>query len=171
MWMLILQSLYFFLPAYIANMMPALLIKVPYLNKPIWEKKLGKNKTWKGLVAGMIFGGLVFLLQKIAYGQGFTSLAMIDYSDYPILLGALMGLGALVGDSVKSYYKRKEGIPPGKSWIPFDQLDFVFGGIIFSFLVYVPKAEVVLILIIASPILHIATNTIGYLLKIRDDWK
>ncbi len=167
-WMLVLKSLYFFLPAYIANMLPPLIRKVPFLAIPIWESKLGKNKTWRGVVVAAVAGGLVFWLQKLAYANGFRSLALIDYADFSLWLGVLLGFGALVGDAVESYYKRKENIPPGKPWIPFDQLDFVVGGIVFSFFIYVPPAEVVLLLLIVSPLLHIATNYIGYLLGVRD---
>ena len=83
------------------------------------------------------------------------------------MIGALLGLGAILGDLVESYYKRKAGIPSGKSWKPWDQLDFVIGGIIFSFFVFVPPAEVVLVLLIFSPLLHIGANYLGYYLKIN----
>lgn len=165
--LLIIKSIYFFLPAYFANMAPVFARKIPFLNKSIWEKKLGKNKTWRGLVVGIMVGLVIFWLQKVAYTLGFTSLAMIDYGDYSILLGALLGGGAIVGDLVESYYKRKGEIPPGEPWIPFDQLDFVIGAIVFSFIMYVPPAEVMLILVIVSPLLHLLINYIGFLLGIR----
>lgn len=165
---LIIKSLYFFLPAYIANMSPVLSQRIPLLNKPVWEKYFGKNKTWRGVLAATLIGGLVFFLQKVAYVYGFRSWALIDYSDFSVLLGFLLGAGAIVGDLVESYYKRKAKIKPGDSWIPFDQLDFVIGGIIFSFFVYVPPAEVVLVLLLASPALHFLFNYLGYLLGINE---
>ncbi len=164
---IILQSLYYFLPAYIANMAPVLFQKLPFLDKPIWEKKLGKNKTWRGVVVAALCGVIVFWLQKMAYNFGFTSLAIIDYNDFSVLMGLLLGLGAIVGDSVKSYYKRKAEIQPGMPWPGFDQLDFVVGGLAFSFLLYVPPVEVIVVLFLATPLLHIATNHIGYWLGMR----
>jgi len=149
-------------------MAPVFAMKLNVPNKPIWEKKLGSHKTWRGLVSAALVGLLVFWLQKIAYINGFRALALLDYSDFSIMLGFFMGLGAIVGDAVKSYYKRKAEIKPGKSWVPFDQLDFVIGGIIGSFVIYVPKAEVILILLLVSPLLHVAANVIGYWLKIND---
>lgn len=165
--MVILESLYFFLPAYFANMSPVLFRWLPF-DKPISKKLFGKNKTWRGLVIAVIIGTLVFYLQKTAYQLGFTQLALIDYSDFSLMLGFLLGLGAISGDLVKSYYKRKSGIKPGKLWPFWDQIDFVFGALLFSFFVYVPAAEVAVVLILASPLLHIATNYIGYFLGIRD---
>ncbi len=166
--LLVAKALYFFLPAYIANMAPVLVKKVPFLNRPVHARLLGGHKTWRGLVAAVLAGGVVFWLQKIAYQAGFRSLAVIDYADFSVLLGFLLGAGAIVGDLVKSYYKRKEGIKPGHSWIPFDQLDFVVGGIVGSFFLYVPPARIVLVLLVVSPLLHVLFHYIGYLLKMND---
>ena len=74
MWLIIWKSLYFFLPAYFANMAPVLFKKLNLLNKPVHEKLFGKNKTWRGLVVAVILGGIIFWLQKIAYIKGFKSL-------------------------------------------------------------------------------------------------
>ena len=164
---LIIKALYFFLPAYIANMAPVLFKKLPLLEIPIWEKKLGKNKTWRGVLVAVLVGLVVFALQKLLYMSGLRSWALIDYADFSILFGAALGFGAIVGDAVKSYYKRKAGIKPGKPWWGFDQLDFVFGGLTAGFIFYVPRVEVVVILIVFSPVLHVLTNRIGYYLGLR----
>ena len=79
-----------------------------------------------------------------------------------------MGLGAILGDLIKSYYKRKENIKEGEKWVPFDQMDFVIGGLVGSFFFYVPKAEVALIILVASPLLHILVNYIGFLIGVRE---
>ncbi|MBT3836337.1 CDP-archaeol synthase [Candidatus Woesearchaeota archaeon] len=164
---LILKSLYFFLPAYFANMAPVFVKKIPFLDRPIWTKKLGTHKTWRGVVSAVVFGGFVFWLQKVAYVAGFRSLAVIDYSDFSIVLGLLLGFGAIFGDAVKSYYKRIAEIKEGNPWPVFDQIDFVVGGLVFSWFVYVPQAEVALIVLVLSPLLHFLINYCGYLLGIR----
>ncbi len=167
LWVLILKSLYFFLPAYVANMAPVLFRKLPLLNKPINEKRFGANKTWRGVIVATLMGGIVFSIQKYAHIKGFQALSIIDYTDFSILLGFFLGLGAILGDLLESYYKRKAGISPGKPWIPYDQLDFVLGGLIFGCFFYVPPANVILALFVVSPILHLGINFIGYLLKIN----
>src|SRR4051812_27852644 len=48
------------------------------------------------------------------------------------LLGAWIGLGALSGDLVKSFAKRRRGILPGQAWIPFDQIDWLLGALAFA---------------------------------------
>lgn len=164
---LILKALYFFLPAYLANMAPILLRWIPWGNIPINEKLLGKNKTWRGLILAVIVGGLVFWFQKVQYLNGFTKWAVIDYADFSLALGYLLGAGAILGDLVKSYYKRKAKIKPGKPWPFWDQLDFVFGGLLFSFFIYVPPVEVALVIVVFTPALHLLANYVGYLLKIN----
>ncbi len=168
LFLFITSSLYFFLPAYIANMMPVFVKKVPLLNKPISEKYFGKNKTWRGLVAATIAGGIIFIIQQLLYKAGFTQLALIDYTDFTPILGFLLGFGAITGDLIKSYYKRQAEIPPGQPWYGFDQVDFVIGAIISSFLIYVPQIETVIILLIVSPLLHLIVNYLGFQLGIRE---
>ena len=164
---LILKSLYFFLPAYVANMAPILLRWIPFANRPVSKRLFGENKTWRGLLVGTLAGGLIFALQKIIHNSGWQKLALIDYNDFSFLLGFLLGLGALLGDLVKSYYKRKAEIAPGRPWIPFDQIDFVIGGLALGFFIYVPPVEVAVVLLVISPLLHLLVNYIGYLLKIN----
>jgi len=168
MWLLVWQSLYFFLPAYFANMAPIIFKWFPYGSSPVCEKYLGGNKTWRGLIAATLTGGFIFWVQKLLFNAGFQKLAGIDYADFPILLGFLMGLGGILGDLVKSYHKRKAGIKPGYRWFPFDQIDFVIGGLIGSFFIFVPPVEVVAVLFLATPVLHIVVNHAAYWLKIRD---
>ncbi|MBI2662684.1 CDP-archaeol synthase [Candidatus Woesearchaeota archaeon] len=168
MWLLILQALYFFLPAYFANMAPVFFQKVQFLAMPISEKYFGKNKTWRGLFFAVVLGTLVFALQKYVYSLGYTSLSLLDYNGFSLWLGITMSAGAIFGDLLKSYYKRKEGINPGESWLFWDQMDFVIGGIIGSSIIYVPYVDVVVVLLIASPLLHIVVNYIGFLLGMRE---
>jgi CDP-2,3-bis-(O-geranylgeranyl)-sn-glycerol synthase len=175
----LLQVLYFFLPAYLANMSPVLVrcrfsgLAVPIDGgRMLWGKRvLGDHKTWRGLLAGMVAGILVFELQRFAYKAGVArDLVMIDYSAHPILPGLLMGLGAGVGDAVKSFFKRRIDIEPGASWPVFDQLDFFLGAYLFVSLVYAPP----LLLVLASlPVIllgNIASNAVGYWLGFKKTW-
>ena len=105
----VLQVLYFFLPAYLANMSPVLIgrrfsaLAIPMDGgRTLWGKRiLGDHKTWRGLLAGIIAGTMVFELQRFLYDTGVAQgLALFDYSAHPLLPGLLMGLGAGIGDAV-----------------------------------------------------------------------
>ena len=42
--------------------------------------------------------------------------------------------GALCGDIIESFFKRRVGKNRGENWIIFDQLDFILGAVFLSFL-------------------------------------
>ena len=76
--------------------------------------------------------------------------------------------GAITGDLVKSYFKRKKGIKPGQKWVPYDQLDFMLGALILLYPFVKLTFLSISILILLTPFLHVLVNHIGYLLKIRE---
>ena len=165
----ILSALYFFLPAYIANMAPIFAKRWNFISTPVSSKYFGEHKTWRGILVATLAGGVTFLLQQLLYTSGFNILSIIDYSDFPFWFGFLLGFGAIVGDLIKSYYKRKEGITPGTRWVPYDQIDFAIGGIIASCLYYVPPIGAILTIIIISPFLHIGASYLGFKLHLRKE--
>ena len=131
--MKIFESLLLFLPAYYANMCPGFArgFKLPG-DKPISEKWLGTNKTWRGHIASIIGGILMaFILYLVCHIPG-AEKYFGWYQDHWILLGLAMGAGAKLGDDVKSLIKRRLGKPPGDRWFPFDQIDYILGAIALS---------------------------------------
>ncbi len=175
--MIILQALYFMLPAYFANMAPVFATKIfgnkfslPLdFNTTIKDRPvLGKNKTWRGLIAGSIIGILTVYLQNYLYNfDFFKSISLLDYRQVNLLLfGFLFGFGVILGDAVKSFIKRRIALKPGEKWIPWDQLDFL-GGLILILLVFIPPWPVILLILIISPFLPLLSNWLGYLLKIK----
>lgn len=178
--MIILQALYFFLPAYLANIAPVIVAKICGHNfeTPIdfgrsWRgyRIFGDHKTWRGLIAGIVVGALVGYFQGIWFhGYLGSALSIVNYNNFnPILLGGLLGFGAIAGDAIKSFFKRRRNLPPGTAWFPFDQLDFVIGGLAATvFIVNVPILIIVLIVVI-TPALHIISNKIGYKLGLKSN--
>ena len=163
-WIIILEVLYFFAPAGIANMMPVLVRKIPILEKAVSNQYFGKNKTWRGIVFAILGGMLTVSIQRLIGWD----LSFFSYSESNFLLvGFLLGLGAIVGDLVESYFKRKVGKKPGESWLPWDQLDFIFGGVLFVWFYVEISLLFILIVCLGYFLLHLITNFIGYLLKLR----
>ena len=122
--------LWFFLPAMIANMAPVIATRfnfTPILNKPLdaklmWrgQRLFGSHKTIRGLIWGMVAGAITAVIQyQITGSFGLATTALS--------VGALLGFGALTGDVVKSFFKRRWAIQPGSVWMPWDQIDFVIG--------------------------------------------
>ena len=176
--MFILEALYFFLPAYIANMAPVFAAKLlgkrfelPIDNGKMFRGKrvFGDHKTWRGLISGILVAVIVVYLQKHALTIPFlNSISIVDYNSINLtLLGILFGAGALIGDAVKSFFKRQRNINSGGKWIGFDQLDFVIGGLLFVSFIYIPSMKYIITLLVISPLLHVLVNIIGYHFKLK----
>ena len=176
----LLFALWFLLPAALANVAPifgAVTPGIKHLNAPIdggrryrGKALLGSHKTWRGLVLGMIVSTIVFVLQRLAvshtsWGQ---SLAHgINYADLSPLLGPLFGFGALGGDAIESFFKRQRGVKSGEAWVPFDQLDYIFGGLLVTlpFVLLTPIWYGFIILVWF--VMHLLASYVGYLLGLK----
>lgn len=175
MMLFLIQALYYFLPAYVSNMAPVLFKKINIFPQPVdlnhtWKGKLifGSHKTWGGLLYATLAGTLVFYLQKLLYAYPFfQELSLFDYTQQSLWLGILLASGAILGDLIKSFVKRRLSKKPGAPWFPFDQLDFVAGAFLFSFFIYVPPARVMGVIIITAPVLHYAANYVSYVLRLK----
>jgi len=179
---LILSAFYFALPAYIANMAPVLIAKPglckclarPIDNDRTWRGKpiLGKGKTWRGLIAGVLAAIIIAGIQMLLFRYSFfQSISVVDFNEVNFLIfGALAGLGAMIGDSVKSFFKRRIGIKSGAAWPIADQLDFIIGFLLFTYCLVRPEIIIMIIVIAITPLLHLLTNVIGYKLKLKKVW-
>lgn len=176
--MFILKALWFFLPGGLANMAPVIFKKINFLNYPVDFGKqingksiLGSHKTFRGYFFGILLASIVAWVQKLLFIKfdAIKDITILPYNELnPWLIGFLMGFGALFGDSAKSFLKRQLGVKPGDKFIPWDQIDFIIGFLLFISFVYVPSASIVLSIILIVPLLHIMTNYLGYYLKIQD---
>ena len=165
--MILLKIIWFFLPAYAANM-TASLFKIKILAKPISEKIFGSHKTYSGFLVGTILAILMAILQKFLFSFSFfQKISYLDYSKNFLLIGFLLGFGALFGDLIKSFFKRRVGIAPGQRWIPFDQIDYTCGALIFISFFWLPPFEFILISLILNFFLHIFINHFGFWFGIR----
>ena len=173
---LIIKSFYFILPAYIANMSPVIVKKLRILEFPLDfkikiknKRILGEHKTIRGLISGIIGGILVAFIQNyLTKFEFFTNLSIINYDSW-ILIGFLMGFGAIFGDAIESFIKRQLNIKPGKALVLWDQIDFIIGAILFISIIEKINILIILTTIIISPLLTVIINHISYYLKIRGE--
>jgi CDP-2,3-bis-(O-geranylgeranyl)-sn-glycerol synthase len=176
-------AIWFFLPAGIANVTPILVATIPGLkrwNTPLdmglsyrGQRVLGDHKTWRGIVCGVILGvvmayGMALLLDTQSWAQVLTD----GYSVTPgrmVAIGFLLSAGALAGDAIESFFKRQMRIPSGKSWFPFDQLDYIVGGLIACLpLIQLTLSQYVWVFIVWFG-MHLVFSYIGYLLHFKKD--
>ena len=173
---------WFFGPAGLSNLAAFLASKISFLkplNQPVdfglhFRKKriLGTHKTIRGFIAGILVAILIVYLEVFLYQniRWVRTIIPIDYTHInPVLLGFLLGFGALAGDSVKSFFKRQKNVPPGKSWVPFDQVDYIAGGVLLSALYIQLNLWQYLLLFFMYLFLHPFNTILGYLFKLRKE--
>jgi len=156
------ESIAVLLPALISNASPVLLKHkgtpidrgIRFIdNRPI----LGKGKTIEGLFVGLI-NGYVFTLLVYSIMCNWAVLAA----------GFLSSIGALLGDMIGAFIKRRLGIPRGGKAPLLDQLDFYMGSLLLLWIFgYQLNIYVVIVFIPIVFILHRATNMVAYRLRLK----
>jgi CDP-2,3-bis-(O-geranylgeranyl)-sn-glycerol synthase len=176
----ILFALWLFWPAGIATLLPVLAAHVPLLKRwntlmdfgRSWQGRrlLGDHKTWRGFLAGWLGGSIWAWTQSILY-QHSTFIQGIYpagfNSDVFIWVGIVVSLGAVFGDAVGSFAKRQLDIPSGESWFPWDQLDFIFGGLLLSLLVVRLPWQQYLIIPAVWLCIHLLFGFLGFITKLK----
>ncbi|HOV51752.1 MAG: hypothetical protein A4E44_01829 [Methanosaeta sp. PtaB.Bin018] len=139
------------------------------------RRTLGDGKTFRGTVAGTACGIIAgFLLNLLAPHAGLPSFGSGPEQAY-VLVG--LSLGAMAGDIVAAFFKRRLGLKRGAPLFVIDQLDFVIGSWLLTMLL-APHwfwqnftLTIILIVLIITPILHRVTNIIGYRIGAkREPW-
>jgi CDP-2,3-bis-(O-geranylgeranyl)-sn-glycerol synthase len=181
----VIQAFWLILPAYIANASALLLgggLPIDFGKK--WNdgnRILGDGKTWRGLFIGTFIGmtaGFGFsVVSKYAFNIDFP-IRINDFTGFPLMIPILFSLcfGALIGDIIESFFKRRIGKNRGENWIPFDQIDFILGVLFFSFIMsgflhFLKLTEEnwflenfslyhIIILLIFTPFIHLFSNYI-----------
>jgi CDP-2,3-bis-(O-geranylgeranyl)-sn-glycerol synthase len=178
--MIILAYLYFMLPGILANMMPVLMknhwawLAYPVDFNQKWfdgKNLLGDHKTWRGLISGTGASIIIVATQKwLMQYEAFEAISMFPYDQHSAwLVGFLIGFGALFGDMVKSFIKRRIGIEPGKKFMPWDQIDAAVGAIALVSIIWPVGWWRSSTLIATTFVLHILVRNIGYYLKVNKE--
>lgn len=162
------------LPAYVPNPVAALLgggtpidLKKNYSDG---NRIFGDGKTYRGFLTGILAGIVTGLVLIWLAGQ--FPLASLPH--HTPLSVTLLATGALLGDLVKSFFKRRLKKERGTRWPVADQYDLVAGAFLLlligdpAWLFAMVTLPVFLIILIITPVLHRATNIIGYVLKVKE---
>lgn len=173
----ILKVIWFLLPSGAANMSPVFAARLfPTWDTPVdggihyhRQPLFGGHKTVRGILAGLSVSVLVFICQREAYGfSPFREISLFNYEKYSWTLGVLFGVGALGGDLVKSFVKRRMGKSPGASWFPFDQIDWMIGTLVVTAPLISLDMNFMIGLILLALVLSLMAKWIGYLVKLNE---
>ena len=173
---IVILSVWLMLPAYIPNNAAALFgggTPIDFGRKFKDGKRiLGDGKTYRGFVLGCLCGAIVGALEIllapyiVPYLAGFVEPGLLEHYSYVAII--TMPIGALLGDMIKSFFKRRIGFDRGAMLPVADQLDFVVGAWALTLLLDYGwftanfTWAVIITVLIITPALHLATNIIGY---------
>ncbi|MCK5040392.1 MAG: CDP-2,3-bis-(O-geranylgeranyl)-sn-glycerol synthase [Candidatus Aenigmarchaeota archaeon] len=171
--LIILQSLWFILPAYFANS-SAVFFKG---EKPIDSGKeykgkriLGDGKTYEGTFGGLLVGTFVGFLQYIIFKKYYLLMNSAGFIEYSIWLGLALSFGAMAGDIVESFIKRRMDMKRGVE-VLWDKFDFLIGTFIIAYLFFdmsLISIGHIIFLFIITPYIHKSFNVIAYFLKLKN---
>jgi len=175
----IISLIYFFLPAYCANMTPPFLKKLnlfPSLAKPLDGNRsflgkpiLGSHKTWRGVIFSFLIVFFVCFFQFLLFSfPFFKKMSFVDYPSVFLKLSFLMGLGTVSGDLFFAFIKRRLNLQPGAPFLPFDQTNYVIGNFVFLEPFFSFGFLFWLKLFLLTFFLHAIFNRLGYHLKIHN---
>jgi CDP-2,3-bis-(O-geranylgeranyl)-sn-glycerol synthase len=130
---------------------------------------LGDGKTYRGFIIGVSAGILVGLCQVVTEITGLVPFL----PPHSLLSVPALAIGSLLGDMVKSFFKRRMGIERGGEWILVDQYDFLAGALILTLIIdpywvfSTITIPLLIVILIITPLLHRIVNIIGYKIGVK----
>lgn len=165
------------LPAYVPNNVAVVVGGGPPIDGGrTWRGRrlLGAGKTWRGTIGGTLAGALLAIV--LNWGHPAVESAIgITLPTFPLAAVAALPLGAMAGDIAASFGKRRTGRERGAPVPGVDQLDFVAGALVLTLLIapewfYTTFTLPILVaVVVLTPLLHVLTNGVGYLLGLKDE--
>ena len=173
----VLTALWAMLPAYVPNNAAVLAGG----GRPIdggrtWggRRLLGDGKTWRGTAAGTA-AGVALALALDAVAGPVADFLGVPAVAFPLPAALGLALGAMCGDMCASFLKRRSGHERGAPFPGLDQLDFVVSALLLAFLAApdwfgeVFTLPVLFVVVVATPLLHLGTNSIAYVFGLKEE--
>jgi CDP-2,3-bis-(O-geranylgeranyl)-sn-glycerol synthase len=138
------------------------------------RRMLGDGKTWRGTAFGTAAGATLALVLNRLDGTA-ADLLGTDLPTFPLLVVVALPLGAMLGDIGASFLKRRSGRERGAPFPGVDQLDFVVGALLLAVLAAPNwffdsfRPSVLAVILVLTPLLHVLTNGIAYVLGVKDE--
>ncbi|MFC4245671.1 CDP-2,3-bis-(O-geranylgeranyl)-sn-glycerol synthase [Natribaculum luteum] len=135
---------------------------------------LGDGKTWRGTAVGTAAGAVLALVLNAISGD-VGSVTGVGLPVFPAPAIVALPFGAMLGDILASFLKRRTGRERGAAFPGVDQLDFVVVSLALAF-VAAPDwfletftLPVLAVVVIITPLLHVTTNVIAYKLGLKNE--
>ncbi|MEM3832799.1 MAG: CDP-2,3-bis-(O-geranylgeranyl)-sn-glycerol synthase [Thermoprotei archaeon] len=167
----VILSIIYIFPAYVANGTPVVVYrllngKTTPIDRGIiaWDgqRLLGDGKSIEGFVSGTIIGSVT----------GFVISFLMPYLYKNPIEYLLLSIGAMTGDLIGSFIKRRLKMERGAPFPLIDQTGFITIALLLVWMmVGLPNwidLELIFIILIITFILHIATNILAYIVGIKN---
>jgi CDP-2,3-bis-(O-geranylgeranyl)-sn-glycerol synthase len=168
--MKVINLVIFILPAFIANASPVALRtgSSPPMDMKLkwWDRRriLGKGKTILGFIAGVAIGTMAgaVIAMFVRFYPSFEAQVIASF---------LLSLGAMTGDALGSFMKRRLAFTRDKPFYVVDQLSFIVVGLLLVYAYgnvppFLDLAGIVLLIIITI-VLHVGTNYFAYKIGLK----
>lgn len=170
---ILLQALQIAIPSYISNASPVFLSKIKTHPLDFGKKckdgnrLLGDGKTIEGFFIAILTATIVGIIQNYLININNYSY----FLNIPIFAYSLIGFGAMFGDSISSYFKRRNNLKRGEKGGIIEMIDFVIGSFVFIIPFVNYSIWSFLIVILITPLIHRTANIIGYKIGVkREPW-
>ncbi|MFH5800239.1 CDP-2,3-bis-(O-geranylgeranyl)-sn-glycerol synthase [Haladaptatus sp. CMAA 1911] len=166
------------LPAYVPNNFAVLAGGgAPIDGGRTWNGKrlLGDGKTWRGTAAGILAGAVLALILNAIRPSAAAFLGVMLPDPFPAVVIFTLPAGAMLGDMAASFLKRRTGRERGAAFPGIDQLDFVVMSLLLTLLAaptWTLKTfdpPVIVVVLVATPLLHIVTNVVAYAVGLKNE--
>ena len=132
------------------------------------ERIVGEHKTWGGFLCGVLVGTLVGVFKYVVVDPYLKSFQVIHLNFWEnCLLYTSLSFAALAGDVIKSVCKRLLNIAPHEAWVPFDEIDHSVLSMAIAVVFFGVSLDVAVYVVFIFFFLHMLSNIVGYLLKIK----
>jgi CDP-2,3-bis-(O-geranylgeranyl)-sn-glycerol synthase len=138
------------------------------------SRLLGDGKTWRGTALGTGAGLLVALLLNDVRPAAIDA-TPVAVPAFPLTAAVALAFGAMLGDILASFLKRRTGRERGAAFPGVDQLDFVIASLGLTLLAATDwflatfTLPVLVVVLVITPLLHVSTNAIAYGLGLKDE--
>ncbi len=171
----LINSLVYILPAYIANASACIFGGGSPLDggKTFIDGKrlIGNGVSYRGTFFGLLCGILTAIMEGCMLYSNIFGTTAFYYNVFEwAYIGFLLSFGALFGDMFGSFIKRRIGISQGKPAPILDQVGFVVFAILFAYPVVPISFDMIITLLIITPLIHLSANIIAYKLGFKDVW-
>jgi CDP-2,3-bis-(O-geranylgeranyl)-sn-glycerol synthase len=156
---LIIYPILYIFPAYAANGAPVLFgggVPLDFNMKWRGKRIFGDNKTVMGTASALVVGVAAGCLESVAF-------------PFMLKISIMLAIGAVFGDLLGSFIKRRLDYKSGHAFPLMDQFGFMVFALLFAFwLGHLPALYGIAFIIVLTGVMHPLTNLGANKLKLKD---